>query len=227
MIGRATQADRCVNLTFHGVGEPPRRLTPEEQEVWVSLEQFHTALDEVQARPEIRLSFDDGNISDLHHALPALRQRCLKATYFVVAERLGEPGFLAPDDICSLSQAGMTIGCHGLQHRAWRRLDDRELRDELLVSKRIIENIVNHPVTHAACPFGSYDRRALRALRNYGYERVFTSDRGIARSDAWLQARNSIDHRAGHRAIAQIVAPDKDGGRALVRKAKLAVKRYR
>ena len=121
----------------------------------------------------------------------------------------------------------MTIGCHGLRHRSWRSLDDRQLRDELLVSRGIVEELAGHPVTHAACPFGSYDRRVLRSLHNYGYRRVFTSDRGTARSDAWLQARNSIDRRATHDTIAQILALDRPGGRALLRRAKLAVKRYR
>ncbi len=47
-------------------------------------------------------------------------------------------------------------------------------------------------VTQAACPFGAYDRRVLRSLRGYGYERVFTSDGGRLRADRWLQARNSV-----------------------------------
>lgn len=221
------ESDRCVNLTFHGIGDPPRRLAPEEQEVWVSLEQFHTILDQVQGRPQIRLSFDDGNASDLNHALPALRRRCLEATYFVVAGRLGEPGFLTSDDVRSLSDAGMAIGSHGLHHQAWRKLNHQELRDELLESKRIIESITKRPVTQSACPFGSYDRRVLGALRHYGYQRVFTSDRGPARSTAWLQPRNSVDQRAGHGTVGQILAEDRRGGRILVHRAKLAVKRYR
>jgi hypothetical protein len=49
-------------------------------------------------------------------------------------------------------------------------------------------------VDEAACPFGSYDRKVLRALRSAGYKRVFTSDGGSTSSRAWLASRTSV-HR--------------------------------
>ena len=71
-----------------------------------------------------------------------------------------------------LAAAGMTIGCHGMRHRAWRGLDDRALREELVDAKAMLEGVVDRPVTQAACPFGSYDRRVLRRLRESGYHHV-------------------------------------------------------
>ena len=56
----------------------------------------------------------------------------------------------------------------------------------------MLEAIVERPVTEAACPFGSYDRRVLRALRRAGYRtstRATAARRGPATS---LQARNSV-----------------------------------
>ena len=58
-------------------------------------------------------------------ALPALRERGLTATFFVVAGRLGEPGFLDERGVRALADAGMAIGCHGMRHRPWRGLDER------------------------------------------------------------------------------------------------------
>ena len=51
--------------------------------------------------------------SDFVYGLPALLDRGLTATFFVVAGRLGEPGFLSENDVRTLVSAGMTIGCHG------------------------------------------------------------------------------------------------------------------
>ena len=44
----------------------------------------------------------------------------------------------------------------------------------------------------------------LRALRDGAYRHVYTSDRGTARSDAWLQARNTVGYRDGAEIVARI-----------------------
>ena len=218
---------RCINLTFHGVGEPERALEPGEAGVWMSRRRFAAVLDAVAGRDDVRVTFDDGNASDLEHALPALADRGLRATFFVVAGRLGARGFLDAAGVRTLADAGMAIGCHGMRHRPWRALDDDALREELLDARRALEDVVQRPVVAAGCPFGSYDRRVLGALRRYGYERVYTSDRGTARTSAWLQARNSIGPSSGAGLLDAIAAADGHAPPALMRRAKLAVKRWR
>jgi peptidoglycan/xylan/chitin deacetylase (PgdA/CDA1 family) len=219
--------DRAINLTFHGVGEPPRRLDPGEANVWVSHDRLLSILDSVEDRTDVRISFDDGNASDVKYALPALRERGLKATFFVVAGRLGAPCFLDAAGVEELAAAGMTIGSHGMRHRAWRGLDDAALREELVDSKALLESVVGKPVTQAACPFGSYDRRVLRRLRGSGYDHVYTSDRGTTRSREFLQARNSVGPNDEPTVLERIAALESSPRRALTRRAKLAVKRWR
>ena len=98
---------RIINLTFHGIGEPERALEPGEEQFWLDSDQFQSALDSVVGRSDVRITFDDGNASDLEQALPGLRQRGLTATFFVVAGRLGDPGFLDEQDVRALAAAGM------------------------------------------------------------------------------------------------------------------------
>jgi peptidoglycan/xylan/chitin deacetylase (PgdA/CDA1 family) len=219
--------DRSINLTFHGIGQPARRLDPGEQDVWVSRDRFVSLLDAVAGRDDVRITFDDGNASDVDHALPALRDRGLSATFFVVAGRLGTPRFLDEGGVRALAAAGMEIGCHGMRHRPWRGLDDRALREELVQAKAMLEEIVERPVTEAACPFGSYDRRVLRTLRRSGYRTVYTSDRGTARSGDFLQARNSVGPGDEPDLLGRITSLDASPHRMLPRRAKLAVKRWR
>lgn len=218
--------DSSIHLTFHGIGDPERRLDPGEQDVWVSRDRFLVLLDSIADRRDVAISFDDGNASDVEYALPALRERGLSATFFVVAGRLGAPAFLDETAVRELATAGMTIGCHGMRHRPWRRLDSRALHEELVEAKLVLERVVGHPVTQAACPFGSYDRRVLRTLRRAGYTRVYTSDRGTARSADFLQARNSVGPRDDSALLEQIRALDSSTARAL-RRTKLAIKRWR
>ena len=94
-------------------------------------------------------------------------------------------------------------------------------------AKALLEEVVERPVTEAACPFGSYDRRVVAGLRAAGYRRVYTSDRGTTRPDDFLQARNSVGPRDEPDILGRIAALDKRPDKALRRRAKLAVKRWR
>jgi peptidoglycan/xylan/chitin deacetylase (PgdA/CDA1 family) len=218
---------RSINLTFHGIGEPERRLDPGEQALWIRHEQFLSLLDSVIDRDDIGITFDDGNASDVEHALPALRERGLSATFFVVSGRLGSPHFLDMAGVRALAGAGMEIGCHGMRHRPWRGLDRPALHEELVEARTLLEWATGRPVTRAACPFGSYDRRVLRTLRGCGYEQVYTSDRGTARCGDFLQARNSIGHGDELSLLERIEGLHSPIHRALGRRAKLAMKRWR
>src|SRR5947209_4933290 len=104
---------RTTILTFHGVGSTDRQLDPGEADVWVDHHQFLALLDRVAGRDDVQITFDDGNASDLELGLPALSDRGLTATFFVVAGRLEAPGFLDEPDVRSLRDAGMQIGSHG------------------------------------------------------------------------------------------------------------------
>ena len=219
--------NRRINLAFHGIGEPTRELPPAEKDVWITRERFEAILDDLQHRNDVWLSFDDGNVSDVRHGLPALRQRALQATFFVVAGRLGMPGFLTEEDVLRLVEAGMNVGSHGMHHTAWERLDDALLREELLASKKILEDVAGQPVLQAACPFGAYDRRGLRALHDYGYRRVFTSDDGVARPDRWLQPRNTVTVHNEADPLEYARAQDRPISRVALRRLKRAVKRWR
>src|SRR5690349_7096366 len=101
---------RVVNVCFHGIGTPQRELEPGEAPYWVSEAAFHEVLDEIAGWPRIRISFDDGNASDLDLALPALVERGLTADFFVLAGRLESEGSLDVDAVRELCRAGMTIG---------------------------------------------------------------------------------------------------------------------
>jgi len=218
---------RAINLTFHGVGPAPRALDDGEAGVWISRDRFLGLLDEITGRDDVLVSFDDGNASDLEIALPALQERHLHATFFVVAGRIGQPGFLDPAGVRELAAAGMDIGCHGMRHRPWRGLGDQDLREELIDAKAALENLVGRPVTTAACPFGSYDRHVLESTRRAGYRRVYTSDRGTARPDDFLQARNSVRRGDEPGLLGRISALDRRPAHGLVRRTKAVAKRWR
>lgn len=215
-----------LNLTFHGLGPVPRAVEAGERAVWVGTPDFHAILDAVGSEPGVLLTFDDGNASDAEIALPALAERGLGATFFALAGKLGGPGYLDAAGVRALSDAGMRIGTHGMDHRSWRGLSPADTERELGDARRRLEDLCGAPVDEASCPFGAYDRGVLGALRRHGYRRVFTSDRLPARADAWFQPRFTV--HAGD--DADTVRGWLRGGPALeraVRRAKVFLKQRR
>ena len=208
-----------INLCFHGIGTIVRERETGESRYWVSEERFLRILDEVRESPRVRLSFDDGNRSDVDTALPALQQRSLHASFFALAGRLTDPASLAAADLRGLRDAGMDIGSHGWAHTPLRGLDDDDARRELVDARAALEEASNGEITEAALPLGRYDRQLLGRLKRSGYRRVYTSDRMPARPSAWLQPRYSVTaedtvesiravirHRPGLREVRNVVA---------------------
>ena len=181
-----------VNVLFHGIGAPERPLEPGEEHYWVSRDRFLAILDEVATWPQVRLSFDDSNTSDVDIALPALLDRGLTAGFYILSGRIGKAGSLGEDDLHALTKNDMTVGTHGMTHEPWRRMDAARVRAELVDAREQLAAVTGKPVTEAACPLGQYDRTTLNALRRLGYATVYTSDRRPAVPGKWMQPRFSV-----------------------------------
>ena len=68
---------------------------------------------------------------------------------------------LAADPLC-------TIGAHTVSHYSLPLLSDEEIRKELSVGKKKIEDRIKKPVKHFAYPFGNWDNRVARlAMEQY------------------------------------------------------------
>ena len=217
--------ERVFRLIFHGVGDPPRPLEPGEEKVWISLTSLRSVLDEAAQRADVRLSFDDCNRSDRDLVLPELLARDLRATFFVVAGRIDQPGFLTRGGLRELVDAGMSVQSHGMRHRVWRGLDEASMHEELVVARGSIAELTGQPVEDVAIPFCLYDRRVLRQLRAAGYRHVHTCDGGAANPAAWLQPRTQISRGEDAGKLREITAPKL--AEHLERALKKSAKRWR
>lgn len=185
---------RRLVLNFHGIGTPGDDVPADEVPYWCPADEWPAladALAEVAGSAEVALeiTFDDGNLSDVTHALPALVERGLAATFFVCAGRVGAPGYVGVLELAELQAAGMLIGSHGWDHLDLRRLDRAALQRETDGSRHRLSELVGRRITEFAVPFGSYDRRVLRHLRRYRH--VHTSDGGRAPATSWVVPRTS------------------------------------
>jgi peptidoglycan/xylan/chitin deacetylase (PgdA/CDA1 family) len=204
---------REIILNFHGIGVPPPAADSAERIFWWDEASFVSALNDLPAvsrnGASVRITFDDGNMSDVAIALPALAKRGMTAWFFVCAGRIGMPGYLDNMAIRDLLSAGMSVGSHGMHHRDWRKLNDVELEVETADARRRLQDVCGRGIDEVSVPFGSYDRRVLAKLRLEGYRRVYTSDGGAVKPGMWLTARNTLDHSwQGKNVLEELAAHD-------------------
>jgi peptidoglycan/xylan/chitin deacetylase (PgdA/CDA1 family) len=147
--------------------------------------------------PVVALTFDDGYHSLYTHARPILAQCGFVATLFLTTAAVGEPSYneqppefarsaprgdrpLTWSELSELAAAGWAIESHGCMHRPLAGLPAAELAHELSQSRAAIAEHLGHVPTCYAFPYGSYDRRTLRALAGAGYAAGFSVHTGPA-----------------------------------------------
>lgn len=197
-------------LNFHGIGTPALSVDPAERPYWIDIDLFTDVIEHFpvwsRQRP-LYITFDDGNLSDMEIAAPALAARGLAARFFVLTGRLETPGYLSAKDVVELHKMGFVIGSHGHDHVDWLAQSSRGLDQELRHSRALLSDILNLPITEAAIPFGNYNRAVLRALKVAGYTAAWTSDGGGLNPNAFLRSRTSIKGDMTIETVRRILLP--------------------
>jgi peptidoglycan/xylan/chitin deacetylase (PgdA/CDA1 family) len=125
----------------------------------------------------VYLTFDDGGASAHEPIASLLEQHGWRGHFFVVTARVGQPGFLTPEQICDLARRGHHVGSHSHSHPpAFSRLNWEEMLHEWRESRRVLEQILGQPVWSASVPGGFYSREVARAAFECGYRVLFNSE---------------------------------------------------
>ncbi len=101
----------------------------------------------------IALTFDDGPGDTTARLLDELKKRGMKATFFVVGNRVGRYA----DTLKRAAEEGHEIGTHTYSHPNLTKLSRAEKAEEIQSSIQAIQNITGKPVTLLRPPGGSYD----------------------------------------------------------------------
>ena len=155
---------------------------------------YHTTtLDDLE-RPaseskSLLITFDDGHESDLIVAAPELARRNLHAIFFIVWSYLGLPGYLTREQVLAMRAQGFEIGSHGLTHTRLTQIRPAEASNELIESKRRLEDLLQEPIAGLALPCGHYNDAVLELAWAAGYQRVMTSDFRIANRENRVMPR--------------------------------------
>lgn len=188
LCGRKPEAPRIAVIMYHSAGANAAMSIRED----VLDEQFGRLRESIPNVFTIRelanhsapvptwsasITFDDG-FSDNHEiVLPLLKKHGLKATFFVcsgfvegecdIASRFRNYHNLRPmswEQVRELAAEGMEIGAHTHSHPMLSRLSPVRQEDEMLRSRRLIEDRIGVQVDSFAIPFGgrgTYTRETL------------------------------------------------------------------
>jgi peptidoglycan/xylan/chitin deacetylase (PgdA/CDA1 family) len=145
----------------------------------VSLRELLAASDRGRAAGLVGLTFDDGYVDFLDHAVPVLSRHGMTATLYVVAGRLGGTNewdagprlsLVDADQVRAVAAVGHEVGCHTLTHCRLPGASAATLAAEVGDSKRVLEDVLQSDVAGFCYPWGDFDAAAADAARAAGYD---------------------------------------------------------
>ncbi len=128
-----------------------------------------------QSKKIVCLTFDDGYANNFKYCLPELEKYNFNATFYITTSLINSELGFTEDQIRTLSDKGMEIGSHTVNHVFLSNLSDDKLYYELEESRRQLEKIIQKPVISLSLPGGRGNKRIFEAAQKIGYETLCTS----------------------------------------------------
>lgn len=141
----------------------------------------------------VGITFDDGYVNNLYHALPVLQRHGFTSTCYAVSDMVGQTNRwdaevgIAPTPLMDDAQlrawvaGGQEIGAHTRHHVHLPALDAATARDEIAGSKAVLEQLLQRPVQHFCYPYGEYQPAHTAMVREAGFTTATTTRRGRCR----------------------------------------------
>lgn len=139
----------------------------------------------------VLISFDDGYMDNYINAFPILLKYKIPAVIFLVAGLIGKKNnwfsgkqwttreLLTLDRINEMTQGEIDFECHSLNHKKLTSLDDNKQKEEIIESKKILEDRLNKNISYIAYPHGLYNQNTLDIVRDAGYLMGFSTHSGF------------------------------------------------
>lgn len=140
---------------------------------------------------KIVISFDDGFLNTLQYGLEALQQTGFQAIQYIIAGAIGGRNEWdirngeAPEMLMDKNQirewlaGGQHIGSHSLGHVRLTEIPLAQAREEIIASKKQLEDSFGVPIRHFCYPYGAWSPEIRDLVMEAGYTTACTVDKGI------------------------------------------------
>ena len=169
-----------------------------------------TAVPPAGKRHPLVLTFDDGYLDNYEHALPLLEEFGFSAIIFLVTDTsqgtnwwdvesgIAQAPLMSAAQVREMHKRGIAFGAHSVTHASLPTLNDERLREELVGSKKRVEEILGGEITAFAYPYGDVDERVKSATRAAGYRCAFAGNSGPLRFNRdTMEIRRSVISNRG------------------------------
>lgn len=138
----------------------------------------------------VGITFDDGYLNNLTHALPVLQRHGFSATCYAVSQRLGQTNvwdqaqgvvqtpLMDADQLRQWVAGGQEVGAHTRHHVDLTQCDTPTCLEELTLGRTELEEATGAAVSHFCYPYGKYTAEHVAMARQAGFETVTTTQRG-------------------------------------------------
>lgn len=138
----------------------------------------------------VGITFDDGYLNNLTHALPVLQRHRFSSTCYAVSNLLGQTN--AWDRDIGIAQVplmdagqlrlwvagGQEVGSHTQNHVRLLQSDAPTALGEMTQDKAALEGLLATSVQHFCYPYGEYAPEHVAMARQAGFQTVTTTRRG-------------------------------------------------
>lgn len=131
-------------------------------------------------KKSVVMYFDDGFKDIYLNAYPIFKKYNLPFVLFTTTDFTGQKRlYLNWEEIRTMKDL-VKIGSHGVTHRDFVDLSDKELKEELLASSEKIQKEIGKKPIALSYPHGKYNQKIKDLVREAGYRFAVTTKRGEA-----------------------------------------------
>jgi len=132
----------------------------------------------------VALTFDDGYEDFYTDAFPVLKELGAKATLYVIADYLGNPAYVSESQLREMADSGLVeIGSHTLTHSHLPRLSLERAKQEIVDSKRKLQDTFNIKVETFAYPYGEFNDQVMADVIGAGYTAAVSTIENVRQSE--------------------------------------------
>ncbi len=118
----------------------------------------------------IMLTFDDGYMDLYTDVFPILKKENVKAVAYIITGYLNRPNYLFTYQLEELAKSPLIeIGSHTLDHPGLAGMNKEKATEEIVESRKFLQDLLHIPVNSFAYPYGSFDQQAIDIVKDTWY----------------------------------------------------------